>query len=462
MPKCDAVLKAGVFNEILINNSKSLSENLSEWLESVDYHEFSKHQKAGLNIGFPLEGVPLSLGVSFSQEEFDEWKRSVHSGASRAFSEEETMMIFSKSASREILDAWRECIKRSTPAAGLQSEIETTNGGLEVVFTIRWVPNSMVDYPPKILPDGFQVSGATSKNPLHEGMEIPLSGYSVLMTRDDTQEMVIVVNTTKGKVAEFVPPVPAPFPELPQMTLKLFKASGLSASHPTTTLTVPAGYKILSGGARVNWVGAGNLLTASFPQNPQRWVAKAKDHLSASPATIDIWVIAVYDPTDLWEVDIVSASSDLSNHPSATATLSDGFVLTGGGAATHWNTNGALLTASYPEGTASWTAKSKDHVNPEYTSITSYVIGIRARNGASGLVTRIFTNTSPSVSHPSADVAIESGYDLVGGGAQVNWRGNGNLLTGSFPDGRTWKVESKDHVHNDPCSITAYAIGIKR
>ena len=39
-----------------------------------------------------------------------------------------------------------------------------------------------------------------------------------------------------------------------------------SASHPEARITVPDGYKLLSGGALDDWSGAGNLLTASFPK----------------------------------------------------------------------------------------------------------------------------------------------------------------------------------------------------
>lgn len=461
MDRCDAILKDGVFDQILVNTSKSLSGNLTEWLESIDYEEFQKQQSAGLNIGFPIKGIPVSIGGTFSQNEFENWKKEVSSGSSRQFREDEVMQIFNKSASQTILKAWSDCISQTASATGLQYDTEVTNGGLDIVFTVRWVPNSMADFPPVVIAGGFQVSGATPKSLFPDGMEIPLAGFSVLMSRNDTSGVKIILNTTKGRADGDVPPLPPLVPVLPKIQLELFKATGNSASHPNVTLTVPSDYKILGGGARVNWSGDGNLLTASFPKDAQTWVAKAKDHSFASPATIDAWAIAIYDPTDLWEVDIFSTTSDSASHPLATANISNSFVLTGGGAAANWSGNGSLLTASYPEGTVGWTAKSKDHVVSESVSITAYAIGIRARNGASGPSVKIFTNTSSPAQHPSTEVSTNSGYSLVGGGAQVNWRGNGNLLTASFPEGNQWKVASKDHSVAESCTITAYAIGIR-
>ncbi|HEY1248149.1 MAG TPA: hypothetical protein VGE97_04110 [Nitrososphaera sp.] len=46
---------------------------------------------------------------------------------------------------------------------------------------------------------------------------------------------------------------------------------------------------------------------------------------------------------------------------------------------------------------------------------------------------------------------------LIGGGAKVNWKGEGNLLTASYPgpSGQYWMVASKDHIEHEECTITA-------
>jgi hypothetical protein len=462
MQNCDSVLKSGVFDTVIIDSNKTLSENLTSWLESVEYLEFRNQQNSGLKIGFPIKGIPVSIDGSFSEDEFKEWKKQVDLGSSRQFTEEETMRIFSMTASPAILDAWSNCISTQAAGTGLRSDVEIENGGMTIVFTVRWVPNSMSDYPPTVVAGGFQISGATPQGEVAQGMEIPLSGFSVILSRIGASGVAIVLNTSKGAVTESIPPLRSPAPVLPPIQLKVFSATGSSASHPSTTLTVPPDYKILCGGGRVNWSAPGSLLTACYPKDTQTWVAKAKDHLANSPATIDVWAIAIHDPNDLWEIDIFSSASPSSNHPVATAIIGNGYVLTGGGAIANWSGNGSLLTASYPEGTTGWTAKSKDHVNPESTSITAFAIGMRARNGVSGPSNEIFSATSNSAIHPLAEVSVGQGFRLVGGGAHVNWRGNGNLLTASYPSGPSkWQSASKDHFNPESCTITTYAIGIK-
>lgn len=62
------------------------------------------------------------------------------------------------------------------------------------------------------------------------------------------------------------------------------------AHHPRQTLVVPNFY--LTGvGARLNWSGAGSLLTASFPQDRQTVVAEGTDFVESDPATITTFAI---------------------------------------------------------------------------------------------------------------------------------------------------------------------------
>ncbi|GEM_PF-1237945 len=251
--------------------------------------------------------------------------------------------------------------------------------------------------------------------------------------------------------------------------LKLFSRVNSIASHPEVILEVDSGYKIIGGGARVSYNQAGNLLTASYPMDTRRWYAQSKDHQVSSVASICAYAIAIYDPKDEWDVKIFQATSAAANHPTATATVESGYVLTGGGARSNWQGAGNLLTASYPDpsdnktNAKSWIASSKDHLAADVTTITAYAIGLKSKAGVV-LSTKVFTKTSESASHPSATAVVDSstGYTLVGGGAKANWQGGaGNLLIKSFPDNLGWKVESKDHVQSGPCTITAYAIGLK-
>jgi hypothetical protein len=68
------------------------------------------------------------------------------------------------------------------------------------------------------------------------------------------------------------------------------------------------------------------------------------------------------------------------------------------------------------------------------------------------------------LAHPDATCAVEPGFVLVGGGAEIMGEPQpGGLLTYSFPgdDLKTWYAGSKDHVYSSPHQLRAYAIGLR-
>lgn len=157
--------------------------------------------------------------------------------------------------------------------------------------------------------------------------------------------------------------------------------SGLG-SHPEATASVPGGFVLVSGGFRINWSGAGNLATASFPSTNLSWTAKSKDHGVLSPATLKVYAIGLREqlPVGRVQVAIGKRESAVSSHPSSAADVENGFALTGGGAEAHWHKYGSLLWRLDPATTTSnqeFSAASKDHDYVEPTTITAYSMGIR-------------------------------------------------------------------------------------
>lgn len=246
-----------------------------------------------------------------------------------------------------------------------------------------------------------------------------------------------------------------------QLTVHVFIQSGQIAQHPTVQVSVPQGYKLIGGGASDNWVGQGNLLTASYPSGNQ-WLAAGKDHQDPSPSYITAYALGLYDPDDDWEVTVAQQTSDPAEHPQAVATLAEGYILTGGGASVDYGSGyGNMLTASFPNGDSGWEARSKDHLVADPAKITAYAIGVRSKaNNKLKLRHTIKSATGAVAQHPSAQVCLDSGWILSGGGAIDNWNEPGNLLTASFPLNTCWMANGKDHIEPSPANITVYAIGI--
>jgi hypothetical protein len=254
-----------------------------------------------------------------------------------------------------------------------------------------------------------------------------------------------------------------------QFQIRIFTHAGKVAAHPGADVAIPKEYKLLAGGARSNFTGSGNLLTASFPHSDSTWIARGKDHVRHDHASVSVFAIGIYDNLDCWEVKQFSATSGEAAAPGAEAALSadfiaEGGVLVGGGALIE-DGPGAnkLLTSSYPKNATTWAAHATDPVNHRPSKIEVFARGLRCKVEGIKLEVRTEELASKSNAHPSEKCNVAHGFIMTGGGASVNYgTGSGNLLTSSYPESdHTWAASSKDHEKSSPATITAYAIGLK-
>ncbi|MFF3763934.1 hypothetical protein ACFYYR_07570 [Streptomyces sp. NPDC001922] len=155
------------------------------------------------------------------------------------------------------------------------------------------------------------------------------------------------------------------------------------APHPEAEAGIPSSsdYVLVGGGFKVNWSGAGNLATASFPSTDFSWKARSKDHMSSDPANIRSYAISLRRDLPAGRVSgaVARAESAQAAHPAAVATLPPGYALTGGGGEAHWRSAGSLLWKLEPStgSTPSFGAAAKDHLISDPSTVTAYALGIR-------------------------------------------------------------------------------------
>jgi hypothetical protein len=98
-------------------------------------------------------------------------------------------------------------------------------------------------------------------------------------------------------------------------------------------------------------------------------------------------------------------------------------------------------------------------------NIRAYAISLRENLPVGQVRVAIDSDESGVSSHPSVVADMTDGFALTGGGADVHWRGAGNLLWRLEPTTTTSNQEFaasfKDHDISDPSSIAAYALGIQ-
>jgi hypothetical protein len=235
--------------------------------------------------------------------------------------------------------------------------------------------------------------------------------------------------------------------------------------HPEARVTVPAGYKLVGGGARSNSTGSGNLLTASFPETPNTWMAAGKDHNAFDAASITAFAVAIHDPDDLWDVKISkSVAGNDEPTPMRMQPVESGYVMVGGGAQVLWSGKGPgnLLFASYAMDSNTWRGHSKAHGEDSDAKLVAYAIGLKPKLNEIKVEAAIQQAQSNESNRPKATAGVASDHVMTGGGACCLYKEPGVLLTESYPkDGKTWEGKGKAHLYECSTAVVVQSIGVK-
>jgi hypothetical protein len=287
--------------------------------------------------------------------------------------------------------------------------------------------------------------------PTHYLLTVPIAGANGIQFKPSSDRLVFKF---EGTALSSVTVLQAPQP----IETLVVTAQSDPELHPIAEVTVPSGYTLIGGGCRSEWSKGGQLLTASYPEG-NTWKCAAKAHGVREYAPLTAFAIGI--PASLGldiQVNVDTGAS--AGHPSSVAHVASGYEVIGGGCKVNWSGQGNLLVDSYPFPDG-WYCGAKDHLYPDPSTVTAYVIGLRSDSY------KVVQTTSQSgfAGQPSA-AAIFSGDEkfaiMVGGGCDVQNVTPGNLLWASYPDlaGNGWFCASKDHIESSPTSITAYVLGI--
>lgn len=219
-----------------------------------------------------------------------------------------------------------------------------------------------------------------------------------------------------------------------------------AADNPRTQINLPnrPDWQILGGSAQVMPQAPGtaeHFLTSMYPVTTREWEVAAQRHvdaLSQSPVAVQGFCVAARIPATEYQMQIATSNNPTS-HPDVTATLRPGFILVGGGARANPQQvpgPGSFLTASRPGTGQSWYTAAKDHLRRHQTDVTAYAFGISEAflNHLGLKVVRLLATSETPESRPfiSSSEVVSDGF-VVTAGAEVHWKGLGNLLVGLWP-----------------------------
>ncbi|MGW0516145.1 hypothetical protein [Crossiella sp. NPDC003009] len=229
----------------------------------------------------------------------------------------------------------------------------------------------------------------------------------------------------------------------------------------------------VGGGATASNQGYGSLLTASqLFGHFAGWQASSKDHLQGSPHRLTTYVIGMkiagMSANELRSnLKLQEDQSGVMSHPEAEAGSpgSESWVLLGGGFRADYHGAGNMATASFPATGHSWKSRSKDHIAGDPANLYSWGVYLRRHLRVGQVLQHIPPPVgSAFTGHPSATANVPDGYVMTGGGAEVKWQGEGNLLWQLEPTAngsRGFRASAKDHLHNSSATLHAYVVGIR-
>ena len=198
------------------------------------------------------------------------------------------------------------------------------------------------------------------------------------------------VQPTVGNTASFAIAIYDPDDE---WDVQYFSEESDSSDEPWATVSIPDGYLLTGGGARISSAdsGAGVVLFSSYPSSNNTWKAVAHQHISPGTGKVTAYAIGVRHkslctlPNCHWESEMSSANQHVSVSVATTAE-----VIVGGGAMGTLPTDasrlaGNMLFISSPfleitSGAAvlydgeSWEVKAQDHKIVQYGTVTSYTM----------------------------------------------------------------------------------------
>ena len=223
---CNALLKGGVFDHIRVRKASDLRLAIDEWMCTTEFRTHDEAINAGLSVGFPVYGVPLTIGGTFSNTERETWKKTHCQTKQVKFSDQEQYEFDQLIASKPLLETYTRCIESTS--FGVQSTL-MADDNCKFALRARYIPNSQGDKEPTIQTT-TRIEGAVCPGlpPPKDGkLKVPYGGVTFNCRRNEREAVLITLNTTKGTRIEKLAALPdrPPRPKEPVYEDRWFDSS---------------------------------------------------------------------------------------------------------------------------------------------------------------------------------------------------------------------------------------------
>jgi len=199
-------------------------------------------------------------------------------------------------------------------------------------------------------------------------------------------------------------------------------------------------------------------INSSYPKNNRTWVVDA-NNFSGATTTFNVYAVCAKQPAGYVQLESSPIDNSAGQQTSATMGCGTGDVILGGGAISGFNITSVVMTSSYPNSSASWTAAVSNF------SDGGSVFGVLAIcASASALLNYAIPSTSasdPAGTQKGIIQACTAPAVVLGGGNQSSNTTNLRIsikTTQPFPtSGASWK-SGENNDTSFGTTLTSYAI----
>jgi len=208
---CDKLLQDGLYAFTKMSNSGSFSKDLRTYYLSDSFKADMHDGKWGSSLTIPIEGVPVSLGMNYNENDYQAFRSKVLSISELNVSSNFIQTTFSTVPNTNLYDAYNKCVAivASPGATGFIQglNVETDN---DVVFTIYYRPAAPGDPMPVISDFNVEPAGSVISGGLQKGQK--LTAYSMYITckRSPGKDLILTLQTDRGGISSKVSGVDNP------------------------------------------------------------------------------------------------------------------------------------------------------------------------------------------------------------------------------------------------------------
>jgi hypothetical protein len=197
--QCKDVLAGGVRSVFKMNETRSDTQNTSDWICSDNFTTFIDKQSAGFNLTVPIDGVPVGFGGKSDNSKSFAQRNAYCAKANRQLTSNETTSVWRQLVDQPVIDAWTQCMVKNSISGAASPAVRMllTDVGGVVVAVGSFVPAFSDQRAPLVF--GFDVTGLTcSRDRLKNGAELTIQGLAETCTRKPNEDSVAVLLTSLG------------------------------------------------------------------------------------------------------------------------------------------------------------------------------------------------------------------------------------------------------------------------